>query len=146
MKDLLEKLPDQIPHELLIFSKDQRHFHEDLKKHSKFDSPQNWYVGRKTSYTSARCSGCMEEGAIKCGDIHLYVKGLLFLDKSSEVVETTLRFFPKKKCVQEIHSSKHNIRPLEKNKVKKDPHLGILTTQEKKVYKMKAFYSKAVHF
>ena len=68
---------------------------------------------------------------IKIGDLHLYVKGLLYLEKDDRVVETKLRFCLKRKCVTSISSSYNNRRPLNLDcAVKKDPLLGKLSKEE----------------
>ena len=85
----------------------------------------------KKSDAPSRCSDGMVPKQIKIGDLHLYVKGLLNLEKDDRVVETKLRFCLKRKCVTNINSSYNNIRPLNLDcAVKKDPFLGKLSKEE----------------
>ena len=72
------------------------------------------------------------------GELHLFVKGLLQV-KDDKIVLTTLRFCLVKDCVVNIKSSKHNIRPLCDFKVKKDPFLGTLSSEEKELLKVTGF-------
>ena len=68
---------------------------------------------------------------IKVGDLPLYVKGLLYLEKDDRVVETKLRFYLKIKCGTNINSSYNNMRPLNLYcAVKKEPLLGKLSKEE----------------
>ena len=48
---------------------------------------------------SARCSGCLKPGAIKITDLHLRVKGVVFLERENRVVETNLQFCLNKAAV-----------------------------------------------
>ena len=78
----------------------------------------------------ARCSGCLKTGAIKITDLHLRVKGLLFLERDNRVVKTNLRFFLNKSCCLNIESPRNNIQPLKSLVIKKDPLLGTLSQEE----------------
>ena len=77
-----------------------------------------------------RCSGCLKPKHINIGDIHLFVKGLLYLERDDRVVETKLRFCLKVACVQNIQSLYNNIRPLASLTLKKDPSVGEFSQDE----------------
>ena len=120
LQDLLRKVPDTLPEDLLHPRGCNRTVSEQLRNHPKYDDYQEWFIGRKTDARSSRCSGCLKKAAIVQGELHLFVKCLLQV-KDDKIVVTTLRFYLVKDCVVNIKSSKHNIRPLCDFKVKKDP-------------------------
>ena len=87
--DLVLKTPSEIPEHLKTFSSIKaRVFCKQLEAHDKFNSEQEWFLTRKTMGKPARCSDCLQPGAIKITDLHLRVKGLLFLERDNRVVET----------------------------------------------------------
>lgn len=106
-----------------------RSFHPKIREHSKFSTVSEWFVGIKNSQASSTCSGCLTKAAVKRGDLHIYTKGILYLQKHDRVVETTCRFCPTKSCVQTMRSSLHNIRPLVELKVKKSPDVALSVEQ-----------------
>ena len=111
-----------------------------LKSNPKFSEQQTWYLARKMRGQSARCSGCLQKGKIQIGDLHLYVNGLLYLEKEDIVkVVKEMRFCINRKCVTEIQSQYNNIRPLEDFVVKKDPFLGRLTEEERANIQIEGF-------
>ena len=65
----------------------------------------------KRNNTPARGSGCLTKGAIKQNDVHVYCHGLLYLMNGDKIVETKLRFCPKKTCVTKI--TLHNIKDMQ---------------------------------
>ena len=78
----------------------------------------------------ARCFRCLKPGAIKITDLHLRVKGLLFLERDNRVVETNLRFSLNKSRCLNIESSRNNIQLLKSLVIKKDPLFGTLSQKE----------------
>ena len=85
---------------------------------------------RTTPGKPARCSGCLKLGAIKITDLHLKVKGLLFLERDNRAVEANLRFCLNKSCCLNIESSRNNIQPLKSLMIKKHPLLETLSQEE----------------
>ena len=79
-----------------------------------------------------------ERTAIVQGELHLFVKGLLQV-KDDKIAVTKLRFYLVKDFVVNIKSPKHNIRPSWDFKVKKDPYLGTLFSEEKELLKVTGF-------
>ena len=67
----------------------------------------------------ATCSGCLKPGVIKITDLHMRVKGLLFLERDNRAVETNLRFRLNKSCCLNIESSRNNTQPLKSLVIKK---------------------------
>ena len=65
---------------------------EKFKNHTKFNNKQDWFLGRKSLGKPACCSGCLQPGAVKIGDLHLYAKGLFYMEDKDQVIETPLRF------------------------------------------------------
>ena len=117
VKYLMARLPGEVPQILKEFRCDHynRSVDDRIKDHPKFNHEQKWMLNRKSSTKPSRCSGCLQPGALKFGDLHLVVRGLLLLDKTNaiRVEHTDLRFHLRKKCVSNIISGKHNIRPFE---------------------------------
>ena len=72
-----------------------------------------WIENNKTRVV--RCSSCLTKGAIKNGDLHLCVDGLLFLREKDIVVETKLRFCAKASCARNIKGTMNNIREIQSN-------------------------------
>ena len=73
--------------------------------------------------------------------LHLYVKGLLYIEKQDIVraVEQR-RFCAKRSCVTNIKSSYNNIRPMpEGTLIQKDPLLGELTDDDWKLIQNAGF-------
>ena len=143
VKDLIARVPDEVPQILKEFSVDHynRSVDDRIKDHPKFNDKQKWMLSRKSTAKSSRLLRCLQPGAIKFSDLHLVVKGLLLLDKTDavRVVHTDLRFHLKKKCVTNIISSKYNIRPKENMNLKKDPFLGVLGDAEKQTIANEGF-------
>ena len=109
----------------------KRRFPQKLKEHSKFNSEQIWYISFKKNGVASFCFGYMMLKQMKIGDLHLYVQGLLYLEKDGRVVETKLRFCLKRECVTNIKSSFNNITALDLNTViKKDPLLAKLCKEQ----------------
>ena len=133
-RDIFDEMRESLHHELpesVTQCENGRTFSAKLKNHPRFETEQIWYLSVKKSGAPSRCSGCMVPKQIKIGDLHLYVKGLLYLEKDDRVAETKLRFCLKRKCVTNINSSYNNIRPLNLDcAVKKDPLLGKLSKEE----------------
>ena len=129
---LVLKTPSEIPQNLKILSSIKaRVFCKQLEAHDKSNhSKQERFLTRKTMGKSARFSGCLKPGAIKMTDLYLRVKGLLFLERNSRVVETNLRFCLNKSCCLNIESSRNNMQPLKSIVIKKDPLLGTLSQEE----------------
>ena len=74
------KTLSEIPEHLKTFSSIKvRVFCKQLEVHDKFNSEQEWFFTRKAMGKPARCSGCLKPSVIKITDLHLRVKGLLFL-------------------------------------------------------------------
>ena len=122
-------MPHQLPASV-IQCESARKFSLKLKNHPRFEIKQIWYLLAKKSGVPSRCSGCIVPKQIKTGDLHLYVKGLLYLEKDDRVVETKLRFCLKRKCVTKIISSCKNIRLLNLDcEVKRDPLLVKLSEE-----------------
>ena len=117
-------------------------FQNQLPNVKMVEPNQIWYLSVKKSGAPSRCFGCMVRKQMKIGDLHLYVKGLLYLGKDDRVVETKLRFCLKKKCVTNINSSYNNIRPLNVDcAVKKNPLLGKLSKAELEGFKNQGMQS-----
>ena len=130
LHDLVLKTPSEIHEHLKTFSFIKaRVFCKQLEAHDKFNSKQEWFLTRKTMGKPARCSGCLKPGAIKITDLHLRVKGLLFLERDNKVVETNLRFCLNKSCCLNIESLRNNIQLLKSLMIKKDPLLGTLSQE-----------------
>ena len=111
-REIFDEMRESLPHELpesFTQWENGRTFSPKLKNHPRFEI---WYLSVTKSGAPRRCSSCMVPKQIKIGDLHLYVKGLLNLEKDDRVVETKLRFCLKRKCVTNINSSYNNIRPL----------------------------------
>ena len=118
--DLVLKTPSEIPEHLKTFSSIKaRVFCKQLEAHDKFNSEQEWLLIRKTMSKPARCSGCLKPGAIKMTDLHLRMKGLLFLERDNRVAETNLRFCLNKSCCLNIESSRNNTQPLKSPVIKR---------------------------
>ena len=123
-----------------------RTFSAKLKNHPRFETEQICYLSLKKSGAHSRCSGCMVPKQIKIGDLHLYVKGLLYLEKADRVVKTKLPFCLKIKCVTNISSSYNNMRPLNLDcAVKKDPLLGKLSKEEAANVELEGFKIQGMH-
>ena len=90
-----------------------------------FNSPQEWVMNRKTRGKPCRCSGCLSPGIIRVNDLNLGVKGLMYSAKTDKVFETTLRFCIQRRCVQNITSRYHNIKPLRVLEVQKDANVTL---------------------
>ena len=132
LKDLRNKTPSSIPDELRIMANTSpRKYHPSLQSHSSFGKQQEWYLCRKVRGRPSRCSGCITPKVILIGDLHLSVKGLLFLEEKRRVIETN--FCIKNRCVREIRSRYNNIRPLSELKVKMSTDLSNVTLMEKKL-------------
>ena len=133
-REIFDEIRESLPHEFpesVTQCESGRTFSPKLKNHSRFESEQILYLSAKKSGALSRCSSCMVPKQIKIGNLHLYVKGLLYLGKEDRLVETKLRFCLKRKCVTNINSSYNNIRPLQFDcAVKKDPLLGKLSKEE----------------
>ena len=133
-REIFDEMRESLPHELpesVTQCENGRTFSAKLKNHPRFETEQIWYLSVKKSGAPSRCSSCMVPKQIKIGDLHLYVKGLLYLEKDDRVVETKLRSCLKRKCVANINSSYNNIRPLNLDcAVKKDPLLGKISKEE----------------
>ena len=100
MKKIISSCPEDVPENLKsCTSVLTRSYHHKLEEHPKFNDQQSWTISRKTRDPPARCSGCNKKNAIQKNDIHLHVDGLLYLRLKDKVVETTLRFCVKSKCV-----------------------------------------------
>ena len=63
-----------------------RTFSPKLKNHPRFETEQIWYLFVKKSGAPSRCFGCMVPKQININDLHLHVKGLLYLEKYDRVV------------------------------------------------------------
>ena len=138
--DSVLKTPSEIPEHLKTFSSIKaRVFCKQLEVHDKFNPEQEWFLTRKTMGKPARCSGCLKPGAIKITDLHLRVKGLLFLERENRVVETNLRFCLNKSCCLNIESSRNNIQPLKSLAIKKDPLLATLSQEEIRSVQLEGF-------
>ena len=95
-REIFDEMRESLPHELpesFTQWENGRTFSPKLKNHSRFEI---WYLSVTKSGAPRRCSGCMVPKQIKIGDLHLYVKGLLNLERDDRVVETKL--FEKKVC------------------------------------------------
>ena len=103
----MRELPDSVTQ-----CENCRTFSPNLKNHPRFECEQIWYLPAKRSGAPSRCSGCMVPKQITNGDLHLHVKGLLYLEKDDRVVETKLRFCLERKCLTNINSSYNNIRSM----------------------------------
>ena len=114
---LANAMPAEIPTLLKTQRDADRRFSQKLKEHSKFSTSQTWYLSRKRTTKPARCSGCLKPRTIVTGYLHLYVDGLLYLEKDDRVVETKLRFCISSSCVRDIKSSLNNIRSIESDTV-----------------------------
>ena len=113
LSDTELNIPSEIPTDLLVCdNNDKRDFHQKLKNHPRFSATNDWYVDIKQSKKGCRCSGCLGHDKIKTGDLHLNVKGLIYLQKHDKVVEATLRFCPRKACVTNVKSEYHNIQDM----------------------------------
>ena len=132
---------DSVEDSLLTFrNTKERTYHQKLKDHPKFNEEQTWYLSRKARGKSARCSGCLEQGKISMGDLHLYVNGLLYLEKEDIVkIVKQMRFCINRNCVTNIRGIHNNIRPLQNMTVRKDPLLGRLTEEEKANIQIEGF-------
>ena len=98
--ELVLKIPSEMPeHQKTFSSVKARVFWKESKAHHKFNSEQEWFLTRKSMGKSARCSGCLKPGAIKITDLHLRVKGVVFLERKNRVVETNLQFCLNKAAV-----------------------------------------------
>ena len=88
------KTPFQIPEHLETFSFIKVGILQAVRGADKFnsDSEQELFLTRKTIDKPARCSGCLEPGAINITDHRLKVTGLLFLERDNRVVKTNIRF------------------------------------------------------
>ena len=98
-RDIFDEMRESLHHELpesVTQCENGRTFSAKLKNHPRFETEQIWYLSVKKSGAPSRCSGCMVPKQIKIGDLHLYVKGLLNLERDDRVVETKL--FEKKVC------------------------------------------------
>ena len=105
--------PSEIPTDLLVCDNvNKRGFHQKLKDHLRFNVKNDWYVDIKQSKKGCRWSGCLGHDKIKSDDLHLNVKGLMYLQKHDQVVEATLRFCPRKACVTNIKNEYHNIQDM----------------------------------
>ena len=77
-------------------------------------------LGLKSEISKTLQCWCAILGAILPWAVHLFVEGLLYLTKHNQVVETTHRFCPTKKCVTDIKSKMNNIRNLDTMEIKED--------------------------
>ena len=111
---LIAECPAEIPQTLKVCSliNPGRVFPRKLQDHSKFNDQQVWVLDRKRDTKSATCSGCLAKAAINQGDLHLCVKGLFYIERDNQVVESTMRFECKANCVRFIKGTKHNIRDM----------------------------------
>ena len=131
LQSLTLALPSTIPPLLAVCQQSNaRVFNDLIKNHPKFDIINDWYVGIKRSQKPCRCGGCLVVGIIKCGDLHLFTKGILYLPKQNKVVETTMRFCVKRSCVQNITSSFTNIRPMLETQLKRQPASQLTVDQQ----------------
>eukprot|EP00794_Sanderia_malayensis_P013304 gene13304-14677_t len=138
---LLERVNDAVENSLFTFTKTkERVYHQKLKDHPKFNEEQVWYLSRKARRKCCPCAGCLEPGKICMGDLHLYVNGLLYLEKEDIVkIVKQMRFCINRKCVINIQSIFNNIHPLENTTVRKDPLVGRLTNEEKANIQVEGF-------
>ena len=114
-REIFDEMRESLPHELpesVTQCENDRTFSPELKNHPRFETVKIWYLSAKKIGALSRCSACMVPKQIKAVDLHLYVKGLLYLEKDNSVVETKLRFCLKRKCLTNINSFYSNIRPL----------------------------------
>ena len=114
-QEIFDEMRESLPHELpesVTQCENGQTSSPKLKNHPRFENEQVWYLSAKKSGAPSRCSSCEIPKQIKIGDLHLYVEGLLYLEKDDRVVETKLQFCLKRKCVTNINSSYNNIRPL----------------------------------
>ena len=115
LPEILAKIPDKLPENLKTCgesTRSSRKIHQKLTSHELFDNEQEWKMVRKKSTKDGRCSGCLKKGAIKEDLLHLAVNGLLYLRNKDKVVETTLRFCPRRSCVTQIKGTLNNIKDL----------------------------------
>ena len=110
----------------------QRTIHPRLQGHPAYDKDQLWILSRKSGRTS-RCSGCLKKDCIKPKDLHLFVDGLLYLKDHDRVVETKLRFCPKRICVSVIKSNLNNIKSLCSMEVRKSEDTDITDAERTKI-------------
>ena len=109
------------------------------------DDPQVWYLSKKTRGRPARCSGCLAQNMVRISDLRLSVKGLFFDRKKNKVHQASLRFCVNKKCVTDIKSRCHNIKPLPTaTSIKKSPDLGILSPDEKANIQVEGFQVEGI--
>ena len=126
LRKLFASCPDDVPSNLKQCANNlTRTYHHRLKEHTKFNDPQTWVLDRKRQNRVSRCAGCLAKEAIKNGDLHLWVDGLLFLREPDIVVETKLRFCPKANCVRSIKGTLNNIRDMQSD-------MEIICSQETK--------------
>lgn len=132
-QDLRRRVPLEVPSHLKNVVSTTRYLNPLLVKDSRVNDPQVWYIGRKTRGRAARCSGCLVTNMIRIGDLHLYVKGLLWDENKKRIHHQNLNFCLRKSCVTKIKSACNNIRPLDVDleTIKKSCNLGVLTREEK---------------
>ena len=133
-REIFDEMRESLAHELpepVTQCENGRTFSAKLKNHPRFETEQIWYLSVKKCSAPSGCSSCMVPKEIKIGDLHLYVKGLFYLEKDDRVVQAKLWFCLKTRCVKNINSSYKNIRLLSLDcAVKKDPLLGKLSKEE----------------
>ena len=132
-QDLRRKVPLEVPRHLKNVVSASRYLNPELLKDRRVNDPQVWFLGRKTRGRAARCSGCLVANSIRVGDLHLFVKGLLWDEKHKRIHHQNLNFCSRKSCVTKITSACNNIRPLDiySETIKKCPNLGVLSREEK---------------
>ena len=138
-----DKCPDTIPQNLstCLQKPVKRTFHPRIASHPKCDVEQIWYVQRKPGSKSSTCAGCIKKGKILPEMVHLSVEGLLYLHDQQQVVETTHRFCPLKKCATDIKSKVNNIRNLDSMEIKEHESLSLkpLTESEREEIRKQGF-------
>ena len=92
-REIFDEMRESLAHELpepVTQCENGRTFSAKLKNHPRFETEQIWYLSVKKSGAPSRCSSCMVPKQTEIGDLHLNVKGLLYLEKDDRVVETKL--------------------------------------------------------
>ena len=83
-REIFDEMRESLPHELpesVTQCENGRTFSAKLKNHPRFETEQIWYLSVKKSGAPSRCSSCMVPKQTEIGDLHLNVKGLLYLEK-----------------------------------------------------------------
>ena len=132
LKKLIDSVPVEVPahlkHNETVVTGDK--YQDTLKKHPDFNKEQEWFLTRKASGRSAKCSGCLKK-KIVVGDLHIAVKGLFVID-SLKAVECTLRYCIDRSCVQKS-SRRTSIRPKTDGELYMDPKISLSRTENELV-------------